>query len=64
MSPRRFGDDECFVYCLNRADWHPTKGDRIAVEATSERYLWHTSRSPHNNTHAQRSLRVDRLWCS
>ncbi|MBN4001217.1 GNAT family N-acetyltransferase [Nostoc sp. LPT] len=19
---RRFGDDECFVYCLSRADWH------------------------------------------
>ena len=23
VEPRRFGDDDCFVYCLNRADWHP-----------------------------------------
>lgn len=22
---RRFGDDDCFVYRLNRVDWHPTK---------------------------------------
>jgi len=20
---RQFGDDDCFVYCLNREDWHP-----------------------------------------
>jgi aminoglycoside 6'-N-acetyltransferase len=23
VEPRRFGDDDCFVYWLNRADWHP-----------------------------------------
>jgi len=22
VESRRFGDDECFVYRLNRADWH------------------------------------------
>ncbi|MEG5061467.1 GNAT family N-acetyltransferase [Microcoleus sp. A2-C5] len=22
VEPRRFGDDDCFVYRLNRADWH------------------------------------------
>jgi aminoglycoside 6'-N-acetyltransferase len=21
VEPRRFGEDDCFVYCLNRADW-------------------------------------------
>ncbi len=23
VEPRRFGDDDCFVYRLNRADWYP-----------------------------------------
>jgi aminoglycoside 6'-N-acetyltransferase len=23
VESRRFGDDDCFVYCLNRANWHP-----------------------------------------
>jgi aminoglycoside 6'-N-acetyltransferase len=23
VEPRRFGDDDCFVYSLNREDWHP-----------------------------------------
>jgi aminoglycoside 6'-N-acetyltransferase len=23
VEPRRFDDDDCFVYRLNRADWHP-----------------------------------------
>lgn len=23
VKPQRFGDDDCFIYCLNRADWHP-----------------------------------------
>jgi aminoglycoside 6'-N-acetyltransferase len=23
VEPRRFGDDDCFVYCLNRAKWRP-----------------------------------------
>jgi aminoglycoside 6'-N-acetyltransferase len=23
VEPRRFGDDDCFVYHLNRADWYP-----------------------------------------
>lgn len=33
VEPRRFGDDDCFVYCLNRADWHPTKRERIMVSS-------------------------------
>jgi aminoglycoside 6'-N-acetyltransferase len=29
VEPRRFGDDDCFVYRLNRADWQPeSKGGR------------------------------------
>jgi aminoglycoside 6'-N-acetyltransferase len=28
VEPRRFGDDDCFVYRLNRADWHDVKYDR------------------------------------
>ena len=24
VEPRRFGEDDCFVYRLNRADWHPS----------------------------------------
>lgn len=23
VEPRRFGDDDCFVYCLTRSGWHP-----------------------------------------
>ena len=29
IEPRRFGDDDCFVYGLNRVDWQPEM--RVAV---------------------------------
>lgn len=29
VEPRRFGDDDCFVYCLNRVDWQPEDAMRL-----------------------------------